>query len=145
MDFVKVKGKEFYYKGEPILFSGLGVGSWLNMEHFMLGLPGTDAQIRKTFEEVLGKEDGEKFFESFILNFLTDEDFRFLKETGVNLLRVPFSYRLFIDDLNPHTYKEEGFRYMTGCWHCVRNMRFSSCLICIQRPAGRTRTGIPTI
>lgn len=26
MDFVKVKGKEFYYKGEPILFSGLGVG-----------------------------------------------------------------------------------------------------------------------
>lgn len=112
MDFVKVKGKEFYYKGEPILFSGLGVGSWLNMEHFMLGLPGTDAQIRKTFEEVLGKEDGEKFFESFILNFLTDEDFRFLKEMGVNLLRVPFSYRLFIDDLNPHAYKEEGFRYM---------------------------------
>ena len=74
MDFVKVKGKEFYYKGESILFSGLGVGSWLNMEHFMLGLPGTDAQIRKTFEEVLGKEDGEKFFESFILNFLTDEE-----------------------------------------------------------------------
>ena len=59
--FCKSKGKEFYYKGEPILFSGLGVGSWLNMEHFMLGLPGTDAQIRKTFEEVLGKEDGEKF------------------------------------------------------------------------------------
>ena len=45
MDFVKVKGKEFYYKGKPILFSGLGVGSWLNMEHFMLGLPGTVTQI----------------------------------------------------------------------------------------------------
>ena len=55
MDFVKVKGKEFYYKGKPILFSGLGVGSWLNMEHFMLGLPGTDTQIRKTFSQVLGK------------------------------------------------------------------------------------------
>lgn len=27
MDFVKVNGKEFYYKGKPILFSGLGVGS----------------------------------------------------------------------------------------------------------------------
>lgn len=112
MDFVKVKGKEFYYKGKPILFSGLGVGSWLNMEHFMLGLPGTDTQIRKTFSQVLGKEDGEAFFDSFILNFLTGEDFRFLKESGVNLLRVPFSYRLFIDDENPHTYKEEGFRYL---------------------------------
>ena len=31
MDFVKVNGKEFYYRGKPILFSGLGVGSWLNM------------------------------------------------------------------------------------------------------------------
>ncbi len=112
MDFVKVKGKEFYYKGKPILFSGLGVGSWLNMEHFMLGLPGTDTQIRKTFSQVLGKEDGEAFFDSFILNFLTGEDFRFLKESGVNLLRVPFSYHLFIDDENPHTYKEEGFRYL---------------------------------
>ena len=45
MDFVKVKGKEFYYKGESILFFGLGVGSWLNMEHFMLGLPGTDSEF----------------------------------------------------------------------------------------------------
>ena len=112
MDFVKVKGKEFYYKGKPILFSGLGVGSWLNMEHFMLGLPGTDKQIRETFARVLGKEEAARFFDSFILNFLTEEDFLFLKESGVNLLRVPFSYRLFIDDENPGVYKEEGFGYM---------------------------------
>lgn len=112
MDFVKVNGKEFYYRGKPILFSGLGVGSWLNMEHFMLGLPGTDKQIRETFARVLGKEDAARFFDSFILNFLTEEDFLFLKESGVNLLRVPFSYRLFIDDENPGVYKEEGFGYM---------------------------------
>ena len=112
MDFVKVNGKEFFYRGKPILFSGLGVGSWLNMEHFMLGLPGTDKQIRETFAQVLGKEDAARFFDSFVLNFLTDEDFLFLKESGVNLLRVPFSYRLFIDDENPGTYKEEGFRYL---------------------------------
>lgn len=30
----------------------------------------------------------------------------------MNLLRVPFSYRLFIDDENPGVYKEEGFGYM---------------------------------
>ena len=89
MDFFKVNGKEFYYKGKPILFSGLGVGSWLNMEHFMLGLPGTDKQIRETFARVLGKEDAARFFDSFILNFLTEGDFLLLKESGVNLLRVP--------------------------------------------------------
>ena len=74
--FVKVNGKEFYYRGKPILFSGLGVGSWLNMEHFMLGLPGTDKQIRNLCQ-VLGKEEAARFFDSFILNFLRREDFPF--------------------------------------------------------------------
>lgn len=112
MDFVKVVGKEFYFKGRPLLFSGLGVGSWLNMEHFMLGMPGTDKQIRETFAQVLGKEDAAAFFDSFVMNFMTDEDFVFLKESGVNLLRVPFSYRLFIDDENPEVRREAGFRYL---------------------------------
>lgn len=111
-DFVKVKGKEFSFGGKPILFSGLGVGSWLNMEHFMMGMPGTDKQIRETFAQVLGKEDAEAFFDSFIMNFMGEEDFAFLRDAGVNLLRVPFNYRLFIDDEHPDAYKEEGFRYL---------------------------------
>lgn len=112
MDFVRVEGKEFIFRNEPILFSGLGVGSWLNMEHFMVGMPGTDKQIRDTFAQVLGEEDAAAFFESFVMNFMTDADFVFLKEAGVNLIRVPFNYRLFIDDENPSEYKQEGFRYL---------------------------------
>lgn len=111
-DFVQVKGKAFDFRGEPILFSGLGVGSWLNMEHFMMGIPGTDKQIRETFAQVLGRKDGEAFFDSFIMNFMGEADFAFLKEAGVNLLRVPFNYRLFINDDRPQEYKEEGFRYL---------------------------------
>ncbi len=91
MDFVGVEGKEFIFRNEPILFSGLGVGSWLNMEHFMVGMPGTDKQIRDTFAQVLGEEDAAAFFESFVMNFMTDADFVFLKEAGVNLIRVPFN------------------------------------------------------
>ncbi len=112
MDFVQVKGKEFYFQGKPILFAGLGVGSWLNMEHFMMGMPGTDKQIRETFEQVLGKADADAFFEAFVMNFMTDADFAFLKECGVNLIRVPFNYRLFLEDENPGVWKEEGFRYL---------------------------------
>ena len=112
MDFVGVEGKEFIFRNEPILFSGLGVGSWLNMEHFKVGMPGTDKQIRDTFAQVLGEEDAAAFFESFVMNFMTDADFVFLKEAGVNLIRVPFNYRLFIDDENPGEYKQEGFRYL---------------------------------
>lgn len=43
----------------------------------MLGLPGTDKQIRETFARVLGKEDAARFFDSFILNFLTEGGFPF--------------------------------------------------------------------
>lgn len=112
MDFVKVNGKEFYYRGKPILFSGLGVGSWLNMEHFMLGIPTPDNQIRKTVKEVFGKETADRFFDTFIRSFISEPDFAFLRECGVNILRVPFNYRLFIDDQNPSEYKKEGLFYL---------------------------------
>lgn len=111
MDFVKVRGTSFVCNNKEILFSGLGIGSWLNLEHFMLGIPATDSQIRKTFEEVYGKATAGEFFRHFILNFITEDDFRLLKEAGINLVRVPFNYRLFIDDQNPSGYKEEGFFY----------------------------------
>lgn len=111
MDFVNRLGAEFVFRGEPILFSGLGVGSWLNMEHFMLGIPTPDLQIRQAFAEVFGTEKSQSFFEAFTMQFLKDEDFVFLKNAGVNVIRVPFNHRLFIDDENPDVYKEEGFRY----------------------------------
>lgn len=111
MSFIKVRGTTFVLDNKEIMFSGLGIGTWLNMEHFMLGIPTTDSQIRRTFCEVYGKEVSEDFFRSFTLNFVTDEDFRFLKEIGINLVRVPFNYQLFLDDQNPSVYKKEGFFY----------------------------------
>ena len=111
MSFVKVKGTHFVCDNKEILFSGLGIGTWLNMEHFMLGIPTTDSQIRRAFGEAYGREASEEFFKKFILDFVTEADFKFLKEMGVNLVRVPFHYHLFLDDQNPSRYKEEGFYY----------------------------------
>lgn len=111
-NFVKVNGTEFTKAGKPLLFRGLGIGSWLNMEHFMLGIPTPDNQIRKTVKEVFGKETADRFFDTFIRSFISGPDFAFLRECGVNILRVPFNYRLFIDDQNPSEYKKEGFLYL---------------------------------
>lgn len=111
-NFVKVNGMEFTKEGKPLLFRGLGIGSWLNMEHFMLGIPTPDNQIRKTVKEVFGKETADRFFDTFIRSFVSEPDFAFLRECGVNILRVPFNYRLFIDDQNPSEYKKEGLLYL---------------------------------
>lgn len=111
MEFVKVAGEEFCYRGKKIHFAGLGVGSWLNLEHFMLGIPTPEKQIKEAFRESFGAQEEKRFFENFVFSFCGEEDFKFLKETGINLIRVPFHYGLFIDDNNPGEWKEEGFRY----------------------------------
>lgn len=117
MDFVTVKDDMFSYRGAPITFRGLGIGSWLNMEHFMVGMPGTDHQIRDAFTETFGAAESEKFFDDFVFAFANDDDFKYLKSLGVNFIRVPFNYRLFVDDENPYNevgelnLKEQGFRY----------------------------------
>ena len=46
MEFVRVKGNEFIYQGQSIRFAGLGIGSWLNLEHFMLGIPTPEKQMK---------------------------------------------------------------------------------------------------
>lgn len=109
--YIKVSKTEFTKAGKPILFRGLGIGSWLNMEHFMIGVPTPDNQIREAVKQKFGSENADQFFDSFIRNFVTEQDFAFLKECGVNVVRVPFNYRLFIDDQNPDVWKKEGDIY----------------------------------
>ncbi len=110
MEFLQVEGKHFRYRGEKIRLRGFGVGTWLNLEHFMIGLPTSDQMIRQAFEEVYGKEGTDTFFKTYHDEFLKEEDFSLLKECGVNFIRVPFNYRLFIDDNETESLKEEGFR-----------------------------------
>lgn len=110
-NFIKVQGTEFVRNGEKIRFRGMGIGSWLNLEHFMIGIPSPDNQIRASIAKCFGIDTADCFFDSFIRSFVTEKDFAFLKECGVNVIRVPFNYRLFIDDENPHNYKPEGIRY----------------------------------
>ena len=110
-EFVQVRGKKFYKGDEEILFKGIGIGSWLNLEHFMMGIPGNDFQIRQSFADVYGKEAADRFFDRLVREFVSEEDFRFMKELGINLVRVPFNYRLFMEDEKPGEWRQEGFAY----------------------------------
>ena len=107
-NFIQVSGTQFIKDGTPVIFRGMGIGSWLNLEHFMIGIPTPDNQIRSSVTDCFGKETADQFFDQFIRNFITEKDFSFLKSCGVNVVRVPFNYRLFIDDEHPEHYKKEG-------------------------------------
>ena len=107
--FIQTRGTEFVLDGQPIRLRGYTLGTWMNLEHFMVGLPGTHTMIRRAFADVYGKERADSLFEHFLDCMVREEDIAFLKSLGTNAVRIPFGYRLFIDDRNPSRYLESGF------------------------------------
>jgi endoglucanase len=92
-DIVYVEGRRFMVNGEPIVLRGLGVGSWLNLEHFMMGVPGWDGELRACLDRF-----APGFMKRFTETFFTAGDAAYLRSMGVNLIRVPINHHLFWDD-----------------------------------------------
>ncbi len=110
--WVKIRGKAFEAGGEEILLRGFCLGTWMNLEHFMLGVPGTNSMIKEAFAEVFGEGTAAKFWDRYLKGFADERDFAYMKSLGVNSLRIPFNYKYFLDDQHPETIKEEGFVYL---------------------------------
>jgi len=116
MGFLRVNGKYIVNeKGEKVFLRGVCFGGWLNMENFITGYMGAESVLRKAIKEELGEERYNSFFRSFLDNFITEKDFIFLEEIGATVVRIPFNYRHFEDDLNPGDFKSSGFYYLDKC------------------------------
>ncbi|MBW9119731.1 cellulase family glycosylhydrolase [Microbacterium trichothecenolyticum] len=106
---LRVDGTRIVAGGAPVTLRGFGLGGWMNMENFITGYAGSEAQQRRALRRVLGDEGYERFFARFLSEFFTDDDAAFLQSLGLNSLRIPFNYRHFEDDDQPFVIKEEGF------------------------------------
>lgn len=109
---LKTDGTKILENGNEIKLRGYCVGNWMMMENFMMGFPGTEQQFRKYLLEYAGEEKGQFFLDKLMDYYLEEEDMKYLKKLGVNVIRLPFNYRHFEDDANPFVYKKDGFRYM---------------------------------
>ncbi len=94
---LQVDGQQFVLRGQPIRLRGVGLGGWLNLEHFMLGLPGTESEIRTAVEAAHGREAAERFWATYYSVYIDEADLRFVRELGLNSIRVPINYRLLGD------------------------------------------------
>lgn len=113
MDFLHVEGKYIVDESEEKVFlRGVNLGGWLNMENFITGYIGTEREVRLNIKKVLGEKRAQVFFNSLLDNFITEEDFKFLSEIGATVVRIPFNYRHFEDDMNPGQFNSEGFHYL---------------------------------
>jgi aryl-phospho-beta-D-glucosidase BglC (GH1 family) len=98
--------------GEDVTLHGVGLGGWMNMENYITGFPANENAFRQVVYRALGKEKADYLFERYLEYFFTDEDASFIRSMGLNLVRLPFNYRHFEDDMNPTVIRESGLKHL---------------------------------
>ena len=91
--------------GKPVTLQGVNLGGWLMMEGYILGgrnIP--DQEFKRSFVKSRGKFALKDFIHLFRDNFIQEIDFKMIKNSGFNCVRIPFNFRLIQD--------KEGFRYL---------------------------------
>ena len=108
-EVLQARGLDIVEGGRPVRLRGVNLGGWMLIEDYMIGLPWTKWKIREQFRKVLGDEAYTAFFNAFDQAFIADADISFLAQQGFNVVRLPFNYRHFEDDLAPGQWIESGF------------------------------------
>jgi endoglucanase len=99
--FVATRGKEIVSpNGTPLLLKGINLGNWLLPEGYMFKFKATNSPrlIQAAISELVGEDEARQFWKTYRDNYITQADIRFIKQSGFNSVRVPFSYRLFVSD-----------------------------------------------
>jgi endoglucanase len=86
--------------GKPLLLKGINLGNWLLPEGYMFKFKTTNSPrlIQAAISELVGEDEARQFWKTYRDNYITQADIRFIKQSGFNSVRIPFSYRLFVSD-----------------------------------------------
>lgn len=79
--------------GNAVVLRGTNFGGWLVQEGWMCPTKQTDTlSTDMTLYSRFGKERAEELISAYQDSWITEEDFRTVKELGLNVVRVPFTY-----------------------------------------------------
>ncbi|MGH9874635.1 MAG: glycoside hydrolase family 5 protein [Pyrinomonadaceae bacterium] len=113
--FVTTQGKSFASPdGKPLLLKGINLGNWLLPEGYMFKFKTASSPrlINTVISELVGEEEAQQFWKTFRENYITRNDIRFIRQSGFNSVRVPFSYRLFVVDDSTRTLAGPGYELL---------------------------------
>lgn len=118
--FLKAEGKVITNEqGDTILLRGMGLGGWMVQEGYMLQtseFAGPQWQIKEKITELIGQEETDLFYESWLSNHVQKIDIDSLKAWGFNHVRLPMHYNLFTLSIQEepisgeNTWLEKGFQ-----------------------------------
>jgi len=104
--------------GKNVLLRGLGLGGWMVQEGYMLqtsDFAGPQHVIRQKVQELIGPQNTEEFYASYLANGITKRDIDSLAAWGFNSIRLPMHYNLYTPPIEEEkegaiTFVEKGFQ-----------------------------------
>jgi len=144
-DFAKVDGKYIIDpNGNKILLRGINIGNWLNPEGYMFKFQNVNSfrLIDNTIKELIGADEARKFWNTFRDNYFTKDDVKFIKSTGLNHIRLPFNFKLFLVEDHPEILLEEGFKRLDDAIKWCKDENLYVILDLHAAPGGQTGDNI---
>jgi aryl-phospho-beta-D-glucosidase BglC (GH1 family) len=100
--------------GTPVLLRGINLGNWLVPEGYMFKFKTATSPrlVHEVIAELVGPDEAARFWTEYRDAYITADDIRFIKESGLNSVRVPFNYRLFTPEEFPGLWRGPGFEML---------------------------------
>ena len=138
--FVRTDGKFLVAPdGQHLMLRGINLGNWLEPEGYLFGFEGgpqSPREIEDFFSELIGPTEAAKFWQAFRDAYITEDDIRFIRQTGSNSVRIPLHYKLFLAG------NDEGLARLDGVIGWAKKYGLYVILDMHCAPGGQTGTNI---
>ena len=144
-DFVTVEGDELIKpNGDTLFLKGIGLGNWLLPEGYMWGFENATSprQINQVVSQLVGPAAARDFWETYRDNYITHKDIAYIKEIGMNSVRVAIDYRLLTPERHPDVWLESGFERLDQLVEWCRQEGIYLILDLHAAPGGQTGENI---
>ncbi len=98
--------------------------------------------IQTVINELVGEDEVRRFWKAYRENYITREDIRFIKQSGFNSVRVPFSYRLFVSEDEQQDLEGPGYEFLEHVVDWCKKESLSVILDMHAAPGGQTGDNI---
>jgi len=117
LDFLTAKGTALVDEsGREVFLKGCNLGSWLNLEMWMMDVKDETVPDQYTFEKILedrfGRSERDRLMDLYRANWITERDFKIIKSFGFNCVRVPFHYNIIENEAEPMTLRKDAFKWL---------------------------------
>jgi Cellulase (glycosyl hydrolase family 5) len=116
LEFLHTRGHDIVTeKGEKVLLRGVGLGNWMLPEGYMwkFGNPvDRPRRIEKLVSDLIGPENGKRFWTEFRHSYITEADVHRIAELGYNSVRPALNSRLFLKESGEVDPASEGFQLL---------------------------------